>query len=454
VDPTVESGPVRRRLPFVLAFAVSLMAAPAWAQSASPPAVPPGERLATVDIVKVHGIVDPTVSGFVTDELRDAEARGSTVILQLDAGGSFDDFGPALGRTILRTRVPVVTWVGPIGARLEGGAAFLAYSSGLVAMAPGAGIGPARPFDAETTAAAEPPAEVAAQTAALTEVAAGAGVPASAVTAVTNRALPAGPALDAGAVSVVAANVTDLLESLDGRTVRTGAGPATLSTVTSSGHPLTVRFVEPGPVDRFLHAISTPTAVYVLVVLGIWGIAFELTQPAFGVAGIAGGLALAAAAYGLTVVPVLWFGFLVLLAGMALQWLDVVLRRLAWLTAIGTVLFALGSWLAWRGVAPSIDLSWWLVALFTVAGLLFFGFGLTVAMRSREQIRTAQVGLVGLVGEVRSDLNPEGGVYVKGTLWRARSMNGHIPKGTRVRVRGIDGLILRVQEEDDPGAPG
>jgi membrane-bound serine protease (ClpP class) len=437
---------VRRRLPFVLALAVPLMAVPAWAQPA-----PPDEAVATVDIVKVHGIVDPTVSGFVADELRDAEARGSTVILQLDAGGSFDDLGPALGRTILRTRVPVVTWVGPIGARLEGGAAFVAYSSGLVAMAPGAGIGPARPFDTATTAAAEPPAQVAAQTAALADVAAGAGVPADAVTAVTNRALPAGPALAVGAVSVVAANVSDLLEALDGRTVRTGSGPATLSTVTTSGRPLTVRFVEPGPVDRFLHAISTPSAVYVLVVLGVWGIAFELTQPAFGVAGIAGALALAAAAYGLTVVPVHWFGFAVLVAGMALQWLDVVLRRLAWFTAIGTVLFALGSWLAWRGVAPSIDLSWWLVALFTVAGLLFFGFGLTVAMRSREQIRTAQVGLVGLVGEVRSALNPEGGVYVKGTLWRARSMNGHIPKGTRVRVKGIDGLILRVQEDDDPG---
>jgi membrane-bound serine protease (ClpP class) len=405
--------------------------------------------VATVDIVKVHGIVDPTVVGFVTDELRDAEARGSTVILQLDAEGSYDDLGQSLGVTILRTRVPVVTWVGPIGARVQGGAMFVAYSSGLVAIAPGAGIGPARPFDAATAAAAEPKAQVATDSAALATVAEGAGVPSSAVVTVVERALPAGPAREAGAVAVVAANVTDLLRAIDGRTVRTGAGPVTLATVTAEGRPLTVRFVEPGPVDRFLHAISTPAAVYVLVVLGVWGIAFELTQPALGVAGIAGVLALAAATYGLTVIPVSWIGFAILIAGMALQWLDVAFRRLAWLTGIGTAMFAVGSWLAWREVAPTIDLSWWLIVLFTVAGLLFFGFGLTVAMRSREQIRTAQVGLVGLVGEVRSDLNPEGGVFVKGTLWRARSMNGHISKGRRVRVKGIDGLILRVEEEPD-----
>jgi membrane-bound serine protease (ClpP class) len=342
-----------------------------------------------------------------------------------------------------------VAWIGPIRARVQGGAMFVAYASGLVAMAPGAGVGPARPFDAATTAEAEPAPEVAGNTAALTAIAAGAGVPAEAVADVTQHALPAGPARDRGAVTVVAANVTDLLRAVDGRSVRTGAGPVTLSTVTATGHPLTLRFVEPGPVDRFLHAVSTPTAVYVLLVLGVWGIAFELTQPALGVAGIAGVLALVAAGYGLTVVPVHWLGFAVLLAGMALQWLDVALRRLAWFTAAGTALFTFGSWLAWRGVAPAIDLSWWLIALFTAGGLLFFGFGLTVALRSRERIRSAQVGLVGLVGEVRSDLNPEGGVFVKGAMWRARSMDGRISKGRRVRVRGIDGLILQVEEEPE-----
>jgi membrane-bound serine protease (ClpP class) len=136
-------------------------------------------------------------------------------------------------------------------------------------------------------------------------------------------------------------------------------------------------------------------------------------------------------------------------AGMGLQGIDVVIRRVAWLTFVGTAAFAAGSILAWRGVAPAIDLSVWLIVLLSIAGALFFGFGMTVALRSRERVRTAQVGLVGLVGEARADLNPEGAVFVKGALWRARSSNGPIPKGRRIRVRGIDGLILRVEEEPD-----
>jgi membrane-bound serine protease (ClpP class) len=100
-------------------------------------------------------------------------------------------------------------------------------------------------------------------------------------------------------------------------------------------------------------------------------------------------------------------------------------------------------------VSPAIDLSLWLIILFTVSGFLFFGFALTVALRSRQRVKDAQVGLVGLLGEVRSDLDPEGGVLVKGSLWRARSDDGPIPKGARVRVRGVDGLILRVEEEPD-----
>jgi membrane-bound serine protease (ClpP class) len=268
---------------------------------------------------------------------------------------------------------------------------------------------------------------------------------------VEGASLAAGPAVARGAATVAAPDLGTLLQKLDGKTVRTASGSVTLHTLDSSRQPVAVRFHEMGPVRRVLHAVSTPTAVYVLVVLGLWFLVFELTQPGWGMAGIGGVLALALGGYGLAVTPMHWLGFVILLVGMALQGLDVVLRRLAWFTAAGTVLFAAGSVLAWWGVSDAIDLSWWLIALFTVAGAIFFGFGLTVALRARERVRTATVGLVGLVGEARTDLDPEGGVHVKGAMWRARSSNGRIPKGTRIRVRGVDGLVLRVEPE--PGEP-
>jgi membrane-bound serine protease (ClpP class) len=400
-----------------------------------------------VDVVKVEGLIDPALDDFVRSAVEGAEGAGTIVVLQIDSRGGYGDRGERLGAFIRQASVPVVAWVGPAGARAEGAAMFLVYGASVAAMAPGAGLGPARPIDVGTSISNEDPDLVTRSASELSGLASGTAVTPEGVRRVlTGPALPAGPALSAGAVSVVAPSVCELLGKLDGSSVRTARGSAVLSTACPGG-PVTVRFQGMGPVRRVLHAVGTPLAVYVLIVLGAWGIVFELTQPGVGLAGVAGGVFLAFAGYGLAVIPVNWLGVALLGAGMGAQGLDVILRRLGIITLLGTAAFAAGSVLAWKGVAPAIDLPGWLIVMATLAGVLFFGFGLTVALRAKERVRAAQVGLVGLVGEVRSDLNPEGGVYVKGTIWRARSVNGPIPKGARVRVKGIDGLILRVEPE-------
>ena len=403
-----------------------------------------------VDVIKVKGLIDPALSDFVQGAITSAERQGAAiVVLQIDSLGGYGEHAERLGEFVRGATVPVIAWIAPAGARAEGGALFVVYSSSWAMMAPGAGIGPARPFDLGTSRAREHPDEVSRLAAQLAVLAPRAGVKDGGVRMLLDQPpLPAGPALQAGAVAGVASGVCDLLDEIDGRSLRTGTGSVVLST---KGCPsgVLVQFDGMGPVRRALHAVSTPTAVYVLLILGLWAIAFELTQPGFGIAGGAGLIFLAFAGYGLAVIPVHWLGIGLLLGGTALQGLDIVVRRVALLTATGTAAFASGSVLAWRGVAPAIDLAPWLIGLATLGGLLFFGFGMTVALKARERVRTAQVGLVGLVGDARSDLNPEGGVYVKGAIWRARSTDGFIPKGTRVRVKGIEGLILRVEEEPD-----
>ena len=419
-----------------------------WA-AAPPPAA--ASATASVDLVKVQGIIDRALAGYVRGSISRAERDGSVVILQIDSGGSYGTEGQDLARFVRGADVPVIGWAGPAGARVQGAALFLFYSSALTAMAPGAGLGPARPFDLAVRAGGEQPAAAQASGRALEALAEGAGAKQSGVARLVGGAqLAAQPALDEGAVGLLAADVPTLLQQLDGRSVAVGGRTVSLATLNRPDRPVEVRFHEIGPIARTLHAVSTPVAVYVLMVLGLWGLAFELTRPGLGLAGIGGAVLLAFSVYGLTVIPVHWLGLTVLLVGMALQGLDVLLRRLAVLTAAGTVLFAVGSAWAWWGVAPNVDVPWSLIALLTTAGFLLFGFGFTVALRARERVRSAQVGLVGLVGEVRTDLNPEGGVEVKGALWRARSNNGGIPKGTKVRVRGIDGLILRVEPEPEP----
>jgi membrane-bound serine protease (ClpP class) len=159
---------------------------------------------------------------------------------------------------------------------------------------------------------------------------------------------------------------------------------------------------------------------------------------------------LALGLYGLTVVPVNWLGLALLVGGIGLMTLDVRARNLGALTAIGLVSFAVGSVIAWRGMAAAIRISPWLIGGAVVASALYYGFALTVAIQSRDRIVNAQRGLIGLVGEARGKLAPEGPVYVKGALWRGRSIGDEIASGTTVRVRGVDGLVLRVESE--PGA--
>ena len=403
-----------------------------------------------VDVVKVDGVIDRALAGFVRSAVERARSSGATVVFQLDSRGTYGDQALELGRFVRNSGVPVVTWIGPSGARASGGALYLVYASSVVAMAPGSGLGPARPFDLATRASGESPADVARNAAQLRSLASASGTSTGTIDRLVGGAvLAAGPAIRSGAVTLAAPSIPELLTQVDGKTITTAAGSVTLDTVEPSGAAVDVRFRDLGFVDRILHAVGTPTAVYVLLLIGLWGIAFEFTQPGIGMAGIAGVISLALAGYGLTLIPVHWGGIALILAGTAAQGVDVIIRRVAVLTAAGTAAFGAGSLLAWWGVAPAVDVPLWLIVMATLAGFLLFGFGMTVALRARQRVRSTQIGLVGLVGETRSDLNPEGGVLVKGSMWRARSMNGPIPSGRRVRIKEIEGLILRVEEESD-----
>ena len=434
---------MRRSFPLVLLAALALGAAPARAQTSS-------EQISSgpssVLVLQVSGSIDRTLAGYLEDGIAEGERDGSVVVIELDTAGTLDQDGLAIARRIHAATVPVVVWVGPTPARAAGAGLLFLEASSVPAVAPGAGIGPLEPVDLVRT---DRRISSSVATALVTGWARDARRPAPEL---PSGEVPAQTALDRHLVEVAAPTVTQLLDRLDGRTVDTGDGPVILHThvATEPGQPtVAIRFTSPGPIDRVLHAAASPAAIYVLVVLGLAALAFELTQPGFGFAGFSGLALLGLGVYGLTAVPLSSFGLALLGLGVVALELDVLLRRLGVLTALGAAAFAVGSWLAFRDVAPAIAISPWLIGGFTVGSVLYYGFALTVAVRSRERITSTQRGLVGLVGEARGELHPEGPVYVKGTLWRGRSNNGPIPAGTRIRVRGVDGLILRV--EPDPG---
>lgn len=432
---------MRRRVPFVLLIAVvGLLAGVARAQE------PPSVRVAKVD-----GSIDRTLSSYLLDSIEDAERSGSTLVLQLDSAGTLDEDPIALARRIHDATVPVIVWVGPAPARAAGAGLLFMYAASVGAVAPGAGVGPLEPLD---LAGGEPPISRAELEKLIASWASEHGR--AAPTALPDAPVPAQSALDRGIASVVAVSITELLTEVDGMTVATANGTVELRTRIATGQgeqPVTVRFTDLGPIDRVLHAAASPTWIYVLLLLGLAGIAFETTQPGFGFAGFSGLAMLALAVYGLAVVPFSVLGLALLLLGVILLTLDVRLRRLGPVTLAGMVSFVAGSLVIFGGISDEIDVSPWLIGSFAVAAFLYWGFGLTVAIQSRERLTSTQRGLVGLIGETRGELKPEGPVFVKGALWRGRSANGPIAAGSRVRVRGVDGLILKV--EPAPGrAPG
>jgi membrane-bound serine protease (ClpP class) len=434
---------MRRAAPFLLLGGLVALSAtsPSAAQQES----------ASVLVVEVDGSIDGVLASFIRDSIQDAEATGSTLVLQLDSAGTLDVDPVALAERIHDASVPVIVWAGPSPAKAQGAGSLFLYAASLAAVAPGAGVGPLEPLDLAE--------DVGPSRAAIEELATGWVEEFGRPTPVgfPDEAVPAQAAIDRNIAQVAAASITDLLARIDGRSVETAEGEVVLRTAIAthpSDGPVTVRFTELGPVDRTLHAAASPTWIYVLLVLGIAALAFEITQPGFGFAGFAGIGMLGLAIYGLTVVPFSLLGLSLILLGLGLMTLDVRVRRLGVLTVTGWLAFVAGSVLVFGEVSDAIDVSPWLIGSFAVGAFLFWGFALTVAIQTRERLTSTQRGLVGLVGETRGELNPEGSVHVKGTLWRGRSADGPIPAGTRVRVRGVDGLVLRVSPEPPEEAAG
>jgi membrane-bound serine protease (ClpP class) len=430
---------------FLLTFAIALaLPVTALAQTTDAPGNP-------VAVIKVEGAIDRPLMGYLQAQIDQAVADRAVIVLQLDSAGTIGQDGIALAQRLVSLPVPVLVWVGAVPARAGGAGMLLMDAASLAAVAPGSQTGPLNPID--LLHPAPPPAD-------LNQTIEG-WLAARHRTGVQlehqDEAMPGAQAEAYGFAQYDATSVIELLDKVDGDTVQTAAGPwelhtkvATSDADVSNGVGVSIRFIEPGLLVRGAHAVATPTMVFVLLVLGLACLAFELTQPGFGFAGFAGLFLLALGVYGATVAVPAWPGAVLLLAGIAAMVADVRMRRLGVLTYAGLVAFAAGSFLLYRGVADPIRISPWLIVGAVIASWLYYGFALTVAVQSRDRIISTQQGLIGLVGEARGRLAPDGPVHVKGAMWRGRSLGDPIAPGTKVRVRGVDGLVLKVEPEPDP----
>ncbi|MEX0869418.1 MAG: NfeD family protein [Nitriliruptoraceae bacterium] len=393
------------------------------------------------------GFIDPPVVDQVGDVVDAAAANDAElIVLQYASRGGVSADLDRLLTMIDDSPVPVAVLVGPLGtqAQAAGAAALLWAAADVRAVAHDATVGPVEPADLADLG------DTIDEAALLAPLVADAGADPGLTEALLGSSLTADELDAAGMVTMVAGGLEPLLVDLDGVAVATAAGKHTFDLPACD---VEVRFHSLGLVRRMLHAATTGPFIYLLLVAGVGMLLFELFQPGFGVAGIAGIITAAIGAFGLTVLPVAWWAVALVLLGLGLFALDTAIAGFGPVTLLSTAAFAVGSVFFYR--ADALALSGWLIAATTATVFVFFVFVMTSLLRAQAGPEGVAVeDLVGRPGIVRSVLNPEGHVYIDGALWRARWTGDErrAKVGTPVRVHAVDGAVVLVEPFDSPAS--
>jgi membrane-bound serine protease (ClpP class) len=237
----------------------------------------------------------------------------------------------------------------------------------------------------------------------------------------------------------VAADVPELLKQINNRKVSVLGREQVLDTASA-----TIRIVEPDWRTQLLAVITDPSVAYILMLIGIYGLFFELSNPGFVLPGVAGAICLLLALYSFQLLPVSYTGVALILLGIAFMIAEAFLPSFGALGIGGVVAFAAGSLMMIETDLPGYGIPLSLVAGVTLASAIFLVFVVGAALKAyRSPIVSGREALVGATGEMLEDAAVEGMALVQGELWKVRCAQPLL-RGQKVRVTGIEGLVLQV----------
>ena len=400
-----------------------------------------------VYIIKVADAISPGTAEFIRSGIKTAEVKkAACVIIELDTPGGLAESMRTIVQSILNSKIPVAVFVSPRGARAASAGVMITMAADIAAMAPGTNIGAAHPVggggkDIEGAMSEKVINDMVAHAKSVAERR---GRNAKWVEAAIRESVSVTEteALENNIIDLIAEDIDDLLRQMDGRTTA-DKGTLKLDHVEK-------KYVEESLRTKILKTISNPNIAYILMMIGLAGLYFELSHPGAIFPGVIGGICLILAFFAMQTLPVNYAGILLIVLAIIFFIMEMKVSSYGLLSVAGVVSLLLGSLMLFEGTDPDLKLSW-SVLLPTI--LIVSGFFIVVAgLVFRVQVSkptTGNRGLIGEIGIVKKTCAPEGKVFVHGELWNATAREP-IEENTKVQVVRVDRLVLEVEPLAEP----
>lgn len=398
--------------------------------------------------VKINGVINPVSSEFISKSLIRANAmQAEALVIELDTPGGLDTSMRNIVKDIIGSSVPVIVYVSPSGARAASAGVFITLAAHVAAMAPGTNIGAAHPVSMggkmDKTMEEKATNDSAAYIKSLAErTGRNAGWAEDAV----RKSISATEteALREHIVDIVSKDLDTLLKDIDGRKVATAAGEKTLGTADAS-----ITRTEMDMRYKILNFISDPSVAYMLMLLGFYGLFFELTNPGTIFPGVTGAIFLILAFYSFQTLPVNYAGLLLIISALVLFILEIKVVSYGLLTIGGVIVMVIGSLMLFDSPAPFLRLSLALILPAVIVTALFFTATFSLAYSAlQRKPATGVEGLIGTEGKAVTDITKDSGTAaLHGEVWSASSDDA-IKKGDRIEVISMSGLQIKVKKKE------
>ncbi len=401
-------------------------------------------------LLNVEGTIDPITAQYMIEGIREAnDNQAECVIIQMDTPGGLDESMRNIIKEMLNSRVPVVIYIAPQGARAASAGAFITMAANIAAMAPGTNIGAAHPVAmGEGQIDEETKAKIVNDAAAYIKSIANSRNRNEEIAEKFVRdslSITEQEALENNIIEFIASSVDELIFMIDGVKVTTSEGDRKLNTLGKE-----IIEYKMSTKDLFLHSLTNPNIAYILLFLGIFGILGEFNNPGALFPGIFGSICLILAFVAFQMIAINFAGFILIALGIIFFIFEMYTPTFGLLTAGGIISLILGSFMLTKDLAPYLKISTGIILTMVLATAGFFIFALTKGIKiQRKKPIFGKESMIGMIGTARTDLNPNGQVFLHGEIWQATTSDEKpVKKGEQVIVEALDGLRLIVKKTD------